>query len=269
MRFCLFALGVLVALVVVACEGQVSSVPKAPPAGETLRAPAPPAASLSDVMESDSKASARHLLIQYEGAKRAPSTLLRSRIKAREMAESYLGQVTSGGQALVDLIKAHSDEPGAAETGGVVGIFRRGEMVEPFEDAVFELKVGELSGVVESSFGFHIIERIAVEEIGASHILIQYEGSRYAPGGLSRSVDEARRLAEELRALALTPGSDFSDLARQHSTCPSSSAGGDLGRFARGVMVPSFEEAAFKLSIEGVSDVVETPFGFHIIKRTF
>lgn len=63
-------------------------------------------------------------------------------------------------------------------------------------------------------------------------------------------------------------GADFATLARQHSDCPSSADGGDLGRFGRGAMVPAFETAAFGLPVGGTSGVVETPFGYHLIRRT-
>ena len=69
-------------------------------------------------------------------------------------------------------------------------------------------------------------------------------------------------------ALELESGGDFAALARQHSDCGSAQAGGDLGAFGRGQMVKAFEEAAFALGVGDTSVVVETPFGFHIIRRT-
>ena len=74
--------------------------------------------------------------------------------------------------------------------------------------------------------------------------------------------------AEEIRKRALA-GDDFAELAKAHSDCPSRSKGGDLGFIKRhGMMVESFAEAAFALKKDGVSPVVETQFGFHIIKAT-
>jgi peptidyl-prolyl cis-trans isomerase C len=63
-------------------------------------------------------------------------------------------------------------------------------------------------------------------------------------------------------------GASFEALARQHSTCPSKSQGGDLGWFGPGKMVPSFEQACKRLSSGSLSDVVSTQFGYHIIKLT-
>lgn len=66
----------------------------------------------------------------------------------------------------------------------------------------------------------------------------------------------------------LKSGGNFEALAREHSTCPSKSKGGDLGWFDPGKMVKPFEEAVQRLRVGGVSGVVRTQFGFHIIKKT-
>ena len=101
--------------------------------------------------------------------------------------------------------------------------------------------------------------------ICASHILVTFAGS--AESTSTRTKGEARDEIERLRE-AVKGGADFSDLARQHSDCPSCEDGGELGEFSQGEMVPEFERAAFALPLHGVSDVIETAFGFHIIQRT-
>ena len=63
-------------------------------------------------------------------------------------------------------------------------------------------------------------------------------------------------------------GEDFSKLAKDFSSCSSSTEGGDLGSFGKGMMVPAFEDAAFSLEVGKVSGIIATQFGFHIIKRT-
>lgn len=102
------------------------------------------------------------------------------------------------------------------------------------------------------------------EEMRASHILIAYGGASGAPAGVTRTKEEAKALAERLRA-ELRGGADFAVLARQ-SDAESKATGGSLGSIARGTMVASFEQVAFALPQGGISDVVETPFGFHIIR---
>ena len=101
--------------------------------------------------------------------------------------------------------------------------------------------------------------------IRASHILLKYAGSRRSSA--TRSREEALEMAQELKA-QLDAGGDFRALAVAHSDCPSKARGGDLGKFGKGQMVPEFEAAAFALAFTQVSDVVETPFGFHLIQRT-
>lgn len=82
----------------------------------------------------------------------------------------------------------------------------------------------------------------------------------------TRSKAEAATLAAQIK-VELDAGADFEALARKHSDCASSSRGGDLGLFGRGEMVPAFDQVAFALSMDAISDVVETEFGFHIIYR--
>lgn len=76
-----------------------------------------------------------------------------------------------------------------------------------------------------------------------------------------------RALAQELLK-KIKSGGNFAAIARDYSTCPSKSKGGDLGWFGPGKMVPKFEEACSKMSVGGLSQVVSTQFGHHIIKLT-
>ena len=92
-----------------------------------------------------------------------------------------------------------------------------------------------------------------------------YAGSERSTA--SRSKAEAEQLIQTIKG-QLDAGEDFGALAQTHSDCPSGKSGGDLGTFGRGQMVGAFEDSAFGLEIGGLSSVVETGFGYHLIKRT-
>jgi peptidyl-prolyl cis-trans isomerase C len=104
------------------------------------------------------------------------------------------------------------------------------------------------------------------EQVRASHILIKPVTSD--PNVKPAVVEAAAKTKAEELLKQIKDGADFAELAKANSSCPSSVRGGDLGFFSRGRMVPAFEEAAFALKVGQVSDVVETNFGFHIIKVT-
>jgi parvulin-like peptidyl-prolyl isomerase len=99
-----------------------------------------------------------HILIMYEGATRAPATINRSKDEARAQSEALLERVNRGAN-FHDLAKLYSDCP-SSKIGGDLNMIRRGDLAAPFEDVAFELKRGEVSGIVETEFGFHIIKRL-------------------------------------------------------------------------------------------------------------
>ena len=105
-------------------------------------------------------------------------------------------------------------------------------------------------------------------EIGAKHILVMHAQSQSKPDGVTRSRDDAKKRAQEA-LLKIRGGADFDAMVKEYTDEPGGAErGGDLGVFERSQMVKGFGDAAFALKIGEVSEVVETPFGFHIIKRT-
>jgi peptidyl-prolyl cis-trans isomerase C len=100
------------------------------------------------------------------------------------------------------------------------------------------------------------------EQVRASHILIRVDGSASAEDRSQKRVQLAG-LRDQIEK-----GADFGQMASQYSDCPSKARGGDLGYFGRGKMVKPFEDAAFGMKTGEVSEIVETQFGYHLIKVT-
>ena len=133
-----------------------------------------------------------------------------AKARARQLAESLLVELRHGAD-FATVAKRFSADSGSREQGGELGWFRRGVMVKEFEDVAFQLRPGEISPVVETAFGFHIIqlERVQPAEVLARHVLIE------APISPAQ-VDRARRLADSAHA-ALTAGGSFDSLARRYA----------------------------------------------------
>ena len=106
------------------------------------------------------------------------------------------------------------------------------------------------------------------EQIAAQHLLVMFAGAKAAGPHIKRTRDEARARAEEAHRRAVA-GEDFGKLVAEYSEEPGAAARkGDLGRFSHDMMVKPFADAAFALEPGQISRVVETTFGFHVIKRT-
>ncbi len=99
------------------------------------------------------------------------------------------------------------------------------------------------------------------------HILVQYAGARGADPSVKRSKAEAQARAATLKQQLAKEPSGFAALAREASDCPSAKEGGMLGRFTRGELEPNIDVALFALEPGQVSEVIETPFGYHVLFR--
>jgi peptidyl-prolyl cis-trans isomerase SurA len=105
------------------------------------------------------KVHTRHILVRYKGAANAPEDVARTREQAKALAEKLRGQAAAPGADFAALAKEHSED-GSAEKGGDLGTVGRGLFVPPYEEAAFALEPGKISAVVESKYGFHVIERV-------------------------------------------------------------------------------------------------------------
>lgn len=115
------------------------------------------------------------------------------------------------------------------------------------EKIISDVKVTDTE--VKNFFEEHRSEFVAGESINASHILVETE-------------DKCRNILKEINDGDIT----FEDAAKKYSSCPSKEEGGNLGDFAKGQMVPEFENAAFNMSVGEISGPVKTQFGYHLIK---
>jgi hypothetical protein len=105
------------------------------------------------------------------------------------------------------------------------------------------------------------------DAITAQHVLVAYKGAERAPKSVTRSKADAKKRAEEVAAKAKS-GADFSALVEEYSDDPAAKERrGSLGKFTRGKMAKPFSDAAFALGVDETSPPVETPFGYHVIKR--
>ena len=125
--------------------------------GKRSASAAAPIASV-DISSQPVEISARHLLVAYKGGLRASPGIGRSKAEALARAEEAHTRAVAG-EDFVALVKQYSDEPGAGDRGGDLGKFDRQSMVPAFANAAFALKVGEISAVVETQFGYHVIKR--------------------------------------------------------------------------------------------------------------
>lgn len=136
-----------------ACDGTLAGI------GHEARAPeAPLAAHDENRVEEPTEIAASHLLVMYAGSRGAPKSVTRTKDEARARAEEARDRAREG-EDFGELVAAYTDEPGGAARRGELGRFGRGMMVKPFADAAFALEVGEVSEVVETVFGFHVIQR--------------------------------------------------------------------------------------------------------------
>lgn len=169
------------------------------------------------------------------------------------------------------IAKESSEDPSAATNGGDLGYFTAFQMVFPFENAAYNLKIGDISMPVKTRFGYHLLKvtdkRDARGTMKAAHLMVTANQENQTPEEIERARTKINEIYEKLKN-----GENWDDLVRAYSDDPSSSANGGLlplfGTGATTRMIPEFEDAAFSLANDGdYSKPIQSSFGFHIIKR--
>ena len=146
----------------------------------------------------------------------------------------------------------------------------KGALANDYADILFELKKDDVFGPYQDGEQFKIsrfIDRKNGGSIRASHILVSFQGASRANPQIARSKEEAEKMANKYYREARRNPDDFAELATKYSDGPSSSMGGDLGFFQEGTMTEKFFDFCNKSRV-GRIGIVETEFGFHIIKVT-
>lgn len=206
---------------------------------------------------------AKHILVNCpEDA--TPADTLKAHRRISAMRQQVIDGADFGSLARS---KGGSDDPSAANNGGDLGWFTAFQMVYPFESAAYSTPVGEISEIVRTRYGYHILEvtdrREARGEVHVAHIMIRTPDDQDAG-----AVVQARRRMDEIHRM-LEEGADWTEMAMKYSEDVSSSGkGGELPWFGTGKMVEEFEDVAFALQSDGaISAPFRTEYGWHIIKR--
>ncbi|HSI75631.1 MAG TPA: peptidylprolyl isomerase [Lunatimonas sp.] len=203
---------------------------------------------------------ASHILLSFP-----PNANLDDSLTVLRMAHKIQSEANEGID-FSQLALAHSQDPSVETNRGNLGYFTAMQMVYPFEEATYNLQVGEISKPVLTDYGYHIIKledrRPNPGEIRVSHLLVRTDPN----DGMSE--DRAKRKIADIYEQLLKDTNTWEEIVSTFSEDPGTRQnGGLLPWFGVGSIVPEFEQAAFGLTEIGeISNPVKTPFGYHIIR---
>jgi peptidyl-prolyl cis-trans isomerase SurA len=190
----------------------------------------------------------------------APSPSLDRVTEARQRIEVLLDRAKSG-EDFAALAREYSEDPGSGPTGGDLGFFGRGDMVTEVEEVAYALRPGEISDIVKSDFGFHVLklEEVTGERVRARHILITLQPSET---DIAVAYQKAVRLYARVQS-----GESFADVAREASDhAETAASGGLLGTYSDENPPPGFVDVMGGMSLGDVSSPIQTEFGWHLVR---
>lgn len=186
--------------------------------------------------------------------------------KSYSMLDSLRSAILDGKTTFEEVAEQYSVDRGSKSRGGLMGAVIAGRFPWAFEDMAYNTPVGQISPIVNSGFGLHIIRvekrEPAKGEVHAAHIL-----------KLTRDLPEDQWVAvkaqiDSVYDVVTAQDADFAEIAKRESQDPGSARkGGDLGWFGSGMMVQPFDSISFALADGEISKPFKTSFGYHIIKR--
>ncbi len=196
---------------------------------------------------------------------RSPKTSEESKEKSREFAQAILDSIKNGAD-FAEMAKKYSEDPGSAKEGGDLGFVKKGVFYPEFESAAYALQPGEISGVIESPVGFHIIQLIEKrgESIHTRHILIKIKADENAD---LKTIDFLTAIRDSI----VNGDSTFAYYAKKYSDDEDTAPfGGELGTFYINQLDKSVLDVVSKLKVGEISfpkryEYSSGSYGYHII----
>jgi len=222
--------------------------------------------------ETDTSRSIRYVIFREEATEEDENQIRADleKLKDQRIAYNDVSKLTdtieglSTTKNLTEFVEQYSETP-------FDSIYKtKGNLVSEYADILFGLNPGDVFGPYKDGNQLKLsrfLDRKKGGAIRASHILVTFQGAERANPDISRSKEEAQKLAQELFRKARRNPDDFAQLATENSDGPSKTLGGDLGFFQEGTMTEKFFDFCNRSKI-GRIGVVETEFGFHVIKVT-
>ena len=187
-------------------------------------------------------------------------------VMSKARLDSLLREI-KGAADFAELAKQYSEDRGTSQRGGDLGYMVAGRYPYSFEKVAFSMQPGEVSDITETRMGYHIIKvtdrRPAMGQVRVAHILLMNPQD-----GNPETMAANKARIDSIYAVAKADPSKFEQLARDFSNDPGSARqGGMLPWFGAGQMVPEFEEVAFTLPNQSLSEPFQTQFGWHLIYK--